>query len=185
MATQTKTAPRTDSPSASPPRRRWWVMAIVGLVALGLGFGLGYLVSERSGTDVAKGDVPAEVVDRVGAFLDAYETAWTSMDSDAVLAMVADDFAFEGMTVEGSAAKLRGEMNYFMGGYQFEYVGDPLVVRAFNMANAYDVSAQWVTWPLDYPEQVTSYMTTYRLVDNDGVLKIYRGYPSEDWFEEQ
>jgi len=28
-------------------------------------------------------------------------------------------------------------------------------------------------------------MTTYRLVDNDGVLKFYRVFPSEDWFEEQ
>jgi len=185
MATQTKAAPRTDDPPASPPRRKWWVMAIVGLVALGLGFGLGYVVSERSGTDAAKGDVPAEVVDRVGAFLDAYETAWKSNDSDAVLALFTDDFTFEGMTVEGSAVKLRRDMNFYMGGYGWEYVGDPLVVRAYNMANAYDVSAQWVDWPLDYPEDTTSFMTMYRLVDNDGVLKIYRVYPSEDWFEQQ
>ena len=160
-------------------------MAIVGLVALGLGFGLEYVVSERSGTDVAKGDVPAEVVDRVGAFLDAVETAWTSNDTDAVLAMYTDDFTFEGMTVEGSAVRLLREVNQYMASNGFEYVGDPLVVRAYNMANAYDVSAQWVDWPLEDPEDTTSYITTYRLVDNDGVLKFYRVYPSEDWFEEQ
>lgn len=190
MATQATTAPRTDNPPAPSPRRKWWVIAIVGLVALGLGVGLGYALPERSGTDAAHGaDVPAAVVDQVVAFLDDYETAWNNHDVDATLALYTDDFIWEGKSAEVSRARVIGDVAGFNERLEWEFVGEPLVIPAFNMANAYDVSAKWVEWE-NAPEgsdRITEPVlgiSTYRLVDTDGGLKIYRANPSQDWFEE-
>lgn len=191
MSTEQKSAPVSDHPRDPSRGQKWWVVALVGLVALGLGFGVGYLVSERTATDAARGDVPAEVVDRAILVLDAYKTASNAGDVEASLALFTDEFVWEGKTVETSRARLIEQLGGYGEGTEWEFVGDPLVVPAWNMANAYDVSVKWVEW--DTPaegadaDRITwraEGITTYRLVDKDGALKIHRFYPSPDWFEE-
>ncbi len=178
---------QTNSEHASTSRRGFagWVVAVVALIAAGLGVGIGYFVPSQT-PDVEQSNVSAEEMDRVVALLDAYETAWNANDADAVLDVFSEDFVLaEGYTVETTGPALRRDLarNTDMG-MSWEYVGDPVVVRLPSTVAAhgtYNVSAPWVA--SNYTTGDTYYgITVYRLIDDDGVLKIRRAAPDDTWF---
>jgi uncharacterized protein (TIGR02246 family) len=180
---------QTTNVEHAPTSRRGfagWVVAVVALIAAGLGVGIGYLVSSQT-SEVGQSSVSAQEVDRVVAMLDAYEAAWNANDADAVLDLFTDDYVWaDGYTVEASRSVLRREVARWADTRaQWEYVGDPAVVRIPLNREAdgtYDVSALWVQSNATTEETYYG-ITVYRLADDDGVLKIRRSAPDGIWFQ--
>ena len=181
-ATQTVGSEHDQAPRRGPA---WWVVAVVAVIATVLGLGVGYLVSSQT-SDVEQSNVSAEEVDRVVALLDAYETAWNANDADAVLDVFSEDFVLaEGYTVETTGPALRRDLARTADqGLSWEYVGDPVVVRlpsTVAVHGTYNVSAPWVA-SYHTTEELLYGITVYRVIDDDGVLKIRRAAPDDTWF---
>ena len=183
MSEKTASVPVSESAPVSQRGPRWWVVAVAVLVALGVGLGLGYLVFESNPSDGARGGVSSDEYERVVATLDAYETAWNANDVEAVLELFSDDFVqAPGFTVDASRASLRNAMAHSAeGGVRWEYVGDPFVVRTVGENGEFDVAAMWLEF-FEGSEDIREGTTTYRLVDDGDVFKIYRASPFYDWF---
>lgn len=183
MTERTLTA---DSEHSETSRRgpAWWVVAVVGVIAAGLGLGLGYLVFGPTTSEADVSSVSTEEADRVVALLDAYETAWNANDPDAVLDLFADDYVYaDGHRVETSKPVLaRGVAQSAKAGAQWEYVGDPVVIPHGMLDDGtYHVSAPWAS-SHETSSEAAFGITVFRVVDEDGVLKIQRSRPDDDWF---
>jgi hypothetical protein len=183
MSERTQT---TNSVHAPTSRRGFagWVVAVVALIAAGLGVGIGFLVSSQT-SEVGQSSVSAEEVDRVVAVLDAYEAAWNANDADAVLDLFTDDYLYaEGFKLEASKPALRRDIARFARqDITWEWVGEPFVVGGSLSGGEYDVSALWKEWTATAEDWPAYGISTYQVVDEDGVLKIRRAEYNSIWFQ--
>ncbi len=183
----TELAQSTASVQEQAPRRgiAGWVVAVIVAIAVGLGLGLGYFVFSPPAPEADETGVSAQEAARVVALLDAYEVAWNANDADAVLDLFSDDFVYaDGYTVEASDPALRRYIARMARANQlWEYVGDPVVVRSSLLWDVYAVAALWKEWTTTSEDFPSFGVTIYRVVDEDGELKINRFTEYPDWFQ--
>jgi hypothetical protein len=107
MSVSTST-PTESVPSSGPARHRWLIVGLVAVLALALGFGVGWAVfapaspiavtsAEEPAAPpdvVSESTVPAEIVTEIETLLDDFFTAWTAGDTDAVLSLMTPNGSF-------------------------------------------------------------------------------------------
>ena len=150
--------------TAAPERGvRWWIVAVIGVVALAIGVLIGNNLD--GGRDTSD---PERAVDQ-------YNTAWEENDPEALLAVVTDDFVEEYqyysqpddqvVTSEDSWDASRAASYAEFSDYQIEVSGDAIVVGdgpwfvSVNESQAGDGSEYEGT-------------ATYVVVDDGGTLRL-------------
>lgn len=182
----TELAQSTASEQARASRRgiAGWVVAVMVTIPVGLGLGLGYVVFSPQDRDADGTGVSAEDVDRVVALLDAYEVAWRANDADAVLDLFSDGYVkADGYTAEASKSVIRRDIaGWARANALWEFVGDPVVVRGSMSGDVFYVSALWREWTTTSEDSAYA-VSVYRVVDENGELKINRGSLHSEWFQ--
>jgi hypothetical protein len=175
----------TSKPTSSgtQPGRRGhplWLTVVVGLLALVVGIGAGFLASGTDDQTTAQ-EVPAEV----DQFIDDWLAAWGSGDMDAILALMTTNAVFDGHRVAdvGPAG--------FVGHYD-RYVDENNAYRLIDVivADNPDATHPGAPYAVAYEfgfgfddaggvqdaffEDATAVELLY-LVEEDGVLKVSQG----------
>lgn len=82
--------------SVEPEGTRWWIVAVVGVLALAIGLMVGRALGDGdAASDVGTTDGGGGAMSEPEQVIDDYNTAWEENDREAILAAVTEDFTEE------------------------------------------------------------------------------------------
>lgn len=173
----TATEPREQaSPTTSQPRSGtpWWASVLIVILAVAVGFGIGYLAFGRDSTsaagDSAATDAEAETL--IGEFM----AALNAYDTEAIRALAAEDavLADRELTTTGALGYDTLVAEWEAAGYSFEQVGDLIIVETSDGAgDEFVVAQERVIYNPDGSELFRA-IYAYYLLAEDGQLLIVR-----------
>lgn len=167
----TDTHERAEPATATEQRRRsWWVTALIGLLALALGIGVGYWLFGTDDEGAAQ-DVPADVEQ----LIDDWLVAWGEGDMDAILSLMTANARFDSMEVDDpSPAGFVSRMTPMMKESKNYEVVDVIVRDSMHSGAPYEVAYEFRAGFDDLPMTLGEGhgLELLLLVEDDGVLKI-------------
>ena len=178
MATSTETRPQLDVQSGPDPARgRFLMLAVIVLGIAVVVLGAMALFGDSDSTEASQGAVSAEVEQ----LLDAYGAAWNDSDREAFLSLVSDDYVIESGRYGSFTGSAQATYLGSVPGWHSEPIGEPLMVGE---GPWYVSTGNLITADQFPPEGVAS-ISTFKIVEEGGVLKVAAHHPLGEYFDQQ
>jgi len=178
MATSTETRPRLDMrPGPEPARIRFLVWAVIVLGVAVIAFAALAFLADSDSTAASEGTVSAEV----DQLLDAYVAAWNDSDSEAFRSVISDDYVIETGRYGSFSGQMQASLLGGVPGWHSEPIGEPIMVGD----GPWYVSTGGLITADRFPPEGVASVSTFKIVDEGGVLKVAAHYPFAEYFEEQ
>lgn len=174
MATTLETRPELNvrsgvEPGRGPLLKLAVVLLGVAVVVLGALALFGDSASQRT--------VSAEVEQ----LLDSYTAAWNDSDGAAFRSVISDDYVIESTRYGSFSGPAQAGFLGSVRGWHSEPIGEPVMVGD----GPWYVSTGSLITADEFPPEGVASISTFKIVDEGGVLKVAAHYPFGEYFEEQ
>ncbi len=174
MATTTETRPELDVQSGVEPERGRLLrpaVVVLGIAVVVLG------ALALFGNSASQPTVSAEVEQ----LLDSYAGAWNDGDREAFRSVVSDDYFIETARYGSYSGPAQAAFLDLVEGWHSEPIGEPVMVGD----GPWYVSTGSLITADGFPPEGIASISTFKIVDEGGVLKVAAHYPFGEYFEEQ
>ena len=178
MATTTETRPELNVRSGvEPGRGRLLRLAVVVLGIAVAALGALALFGDSDSAAATQRTVSAEVEQ----LLDSYTAAWNDSDGAAFRSVISDDYVIESTRYGSFSGPAQAGFLGSVRGWHSEPIGEPVMVGD----GPWYVSTGSLITADEFPPEGVASISTFKIIEEGGVLKVAAHYPFGEYFEEQ